>query len=378
MPSYGLTDNAGGPGYLQANAGQAVREDCPPDGCCDEADLLNAVPCDGCCPEYGRGLPLDAAAAPGWQSLPVFYLHGKCWRITGPWQSDPPDESEIIREIYSFFRWADCPSCFGIPTCPTFAPGCDIVGLSPFGFRLEVRSWGSGSAPSSGWDRVSWDITAGETFVPRPDSCRTGCITDTQINAGFQGSLWTTGPWQSRRSSTVNGELVVDYSNGTTTRFEGIGGVVAPLAASPQYLIGYSPSVPVAGSAVHNVFVREEGVGGNPHPILRRVLNRWGGVFGPGKTLAGRCWLHAQLDDISVALEAADGTTPVLSLDESHVSWTLTPTAYCCEDAPGGRPGNGTRLLQGYDIRTDPRAAAIIAQQMVGGGCSGCGDGNAL
>lgn len=317
--------------------------------CCDPADLLRAIPCEACCPEYGAGLPVDPAAVPDWGRLPVFYLHGKCWRITGAWDAEPPPDETIIRSVYDFLRWANCPGCiFGIPDCPILTPGCDAVGLQPDNFTIDVRSVGAG-ALFAGGTPVDWDFTVRTVVVAKANRCRPGCRTDPCVN--LQGGEWHTGSdWIQTRRTTFSG-----YYRIGANRYDAQAG---PEFVSPFYDVW----------ACHHSAGPTQGLGqarcvaeGFGNSLLVRA--RWSSGYPDPETFGGFFWLKGEALQKHCEIEPS-GTGTGEGIADTY--WDLTIDLACCEDAP-------ERPAPGGPGTIDPGGMAHIdrIEAQLRGGCCG-------
>lgn len=372
MSSYLLQ---GDDGFARADGGLGVRQDCA-DGCCDTVPpgLLAAVLCSECCARYDQALPVDPDAAPGWQERPVFYLHGRCWRIVGPWEGDDPPPWLIVRGLFDFLRWADCPSCFlDNLDCPILAPACSSLSPMPNEYALRVNSIGQGVRNNVTW---RWNLTTEQRITDVRIPCRTGCYTGPQVRAGAVASLGNSG-------ETFHGLLGATDAT-FRSRFFGAVEAVQNGNVTARFVASTATRSGIAWGAEIDVYHRSQ-------PLTSFAYMAWDGVFeGFGNqrvvelavrlsSASNGAWFWARGERAGgSALFRVLGTDgfEITNAQASLTRWSLRPISTCCQDAPppDGGPGD-TDAGGGVGPLGEGNQRAIREHQAAGieGGCAGCG-----
>lgn len=339
------------------------------------AGLLRAIPCADCCPIYGEGIPVDPEAVPDWQSLPVFHLHSRCWKITGAWTGEPPPVWAIIRKVWQNRRYADCTGCRGSINCPILIPGCDVAGPVPDEYILRVKS--VGEILAGAYAGSSWSVHVSTLVRPGFDHiCVVGCRTSPAVNIGRSFPLvhesFHTGSGPQRLTHTSTGTFTVLYNGNQIDKFKGWGKPYNNNDVGPTLQLRHKSLLGNRYGAMAWQYVGGDGQQRGFHFDFA-----WG-----YRSRNGHFWLRGQEDGV-------DADVRNVGPGGGSVEWSLRPRSYCCEDAPppdpppfdippgrfvapGGAtqvppPGSGGRPASGGTDLDDEIGRAL------NGGCSGCG-----
>ena len=332
--------------------------------CCDGGeppDLLKAMPCTACCQDYATGLPVDPLAVPDWQTKPVFYLHGNCWQVVGPWDSDAPPDWMIVRSVYDFLRFARCDQCFSQGDCAILTPGCDAVGFVPNRYVLRVRHTGSGDHLNGHfWGTFTWDVTTETEYRPT-QPCYTGCLTAIAVNAGGGlapdlESFHEFGGIEAV-NTTVSGSVYWKSNNGNDDVPFSAELLTPATKLAANYKLKWSNTTNIG----QNVFSQWTG-----RNLLFDVVELFTLQSSWSGKLTGPFWLRGSAT-ASTALGLRNN--PIAADPAGTVEWSLRPVSYCCDDAPP-RPGRD-RSPQSSDPNTAAIEAALLADPMRR--CRGCG-----
>jgi hypothetical protein len=354
--------------------------------CCDASEpLLAAVPCSECCATYDEALPVDARAAPDWRSRPVFYLHGRCWEIVGPWEWEQPPEWLIVRDLFDEMRWPDCAGCVVEDLdCPILAPNCASISPMPNEYELRLHTRGEAPVPGHSTRTIRWNVTAATRITDVTAACRIGCYTEACIHAGAVGG-WGAGGGDSFHSDAL------DPSNASfLTAFAG---TIRFYENGTDLGFGWDAAGPEGSSFVGTEVVVCHGQPARPqaaHMVWRGIDTRGGTTpVGFGFSMTRRVvlddpwfWARGGFDGGEPFVQSfgPDGQTYSNgTLDRTQ--WTLRPLVYCCPGAPppGRRPisldgGSGQSGGPPNPPLTDPRVSSYMANDPMRK-CKGCGDG---